>query len=248
MKNKLLFDKICKLIIIKFKYLLRITLKPKIVSISGVKINLESPLISLDLKKYFYNESYEGHELNILKNSLCKNDIVLEVGAGIGFISTFSALQIGSERVFAYEANPEMVLKINETYKLNDVNPVIKNAILSNTHELVNFYLEPNFWSSSTTKRSNQAQCINVQTININKEILKIKPTFLILDIEGGEVELIPLIKFECNSIKFILIEMHPHIVGKHQSSSVISCLLAYKFCIDFNKSKKNVLFFEREV
>jgi tRNA G37 N-methylase Trm5 len=70
--------------------------------------------------------NYENEEIDIIKNTLEKDDVVLESGAGIGFLSTFIALQNGSENVFAYEANENLFKGIEEVYKLNGVSPSLK--------------------------------------------------------------------------------------------------------------------------
>ena len=88
--------------------------KVKSMTLHGVKLNLNHHNISPNLRTFFYNESYEGEEITILSKSLKDNDIVMEIGAGIGFLSTFCAQMIGSNRVYAYEANPFMIDKIKK--------------------------------------------------------------------------------------------------------------------------------------
>jgi len=122
-----------------------------------------------------------------LEKVLGENDRVFEIGAGIGFLSTYCAKKIASDRVVAYEANPQMIDKIKETYKLNNVNPTINNAILMDKDGEINFYLEDDFWSSSMIKRSDNAKEVKVKIANINDELKKYNPNFLIIDIEGGK-------------------------------------------------------------
>lgn len=216
------------------------------IKINDVEINLSHKSISPLLKKFFYDESYEGDEVEILSRHLDKNDIVMEIGAGIGFLSTFCSKRIGSERVYAYEANPYMIEKIEETYDINKVNPTIKNILLSNKEGKVSFYLEENFWSSSTIQRSKSSECIKVMTKNINEEISFVNPTFLIIDIEGGEKDLIPLIDFCNHNIIKVIIEIHPKIIGSMESSKVISHIISNGFVINFESSRNLVYLFER--
>lgn len=212
-----MINKIVNRLLIEIKYRIRNITKPDDIELYGVKLNINHPSISNELRKFFYNESYEGSEIRVLKKVLTKNDKVLEIGAGIGFISTYCSKQIGSENVVAYEANPKMVEKIKETYQENDIKPTINNIILSNENSEMSFYLEKNFWSSSMVKRNEDAKEIKVKTKNINNEISKYKSTFLIIDIEGGEEHLIPIIDF--NAINKVLIELHPSIIGNKSIS-----------------------------
>jgi hypothetical protein len=82
-------------------------LNAKKMQLHGVWVELTHNNISPELKQFFYNESYEGEEIGILSKhlDLDKDDAVMEVGSGIGFLSTFYAKEIESAKVFAYEAN-----------------------------------------------------------------------------------------------------------------------------------------------
>jgi len=171
----------------ELKYRIRKVIKPDVIEIDGVKLNINHPSITDNLRDFFYNESYEGQEVRVLEKVLDKNDRVFEIGAGIGFLSTYCAKKIESDKVVAYEANPQMIEKIKETYKLNNVNPTINNIILIDKNGEISFYLEKDFWSSSMIKRSENAKEIKTRTSNINNEIKKDDSNFLIIDIEGGK-------------------------------------------------------------
>ncbi len=213
----------------------------EIVEIEGVKLNIDHPSIK-GIKKFFYENKYEHKEIAILKNVLEEDDVVFEVGAGIGFISTFCAERVN--KVIAYEANPEMIKKIKETYKLNGVNPILKEGILLDKEGEIEFFLEKNFWSSSTIRRSKDSKKIRVRTFNVNKEIEKFDPNFLIIDIEGGEKDLIPIIDYK--NINKVLIEFHPDIIGEKLVSNLIKYLIEQGFYLDLYKSIRNVCYFQR--
>jgi len=210
----------------------------------GVKVNLNHPSISKNLKRSFYNKSYEKDEISILSEFLKPDDIVMEIGAGIGFLSAFCAQRVGNEKVFAYEANPMMIEKINETYSLNNVFPTVSNILLTEKSGEIDFYLEKDFWSSSVVKRSEGADKIKVKTRDINLDIIDINPSLLIVDIEGGEMQLVPIIDF--HNIKKVIIEVHPHVIGQREVSKVIALMIDKGFNLDLCVSKGIVLFFEK--
>lgn len=212
----------------------------------GIKLNLRHPSISKNLKRTFYNGSYEKDEVVILSQYLQPDDVVMEIGAGIGFLSAFCALRVGNDKVFAYEANPNMLKKIKETYDLNNVAPTISNVLLSDSSGEIDFYLEEDFWSSSIVKRSKEANKIKVKTKNINLDIIENNPSLLIIDIEGGEMQLLPMIKF--NNIQKVIIEVHPHVIGQREVSKVIALLIENGFNLDLGVSKGIVLFFKKNV
>jgi len=72
----------------------------------GVLLPLKHPLITAGIGKEIYFGDYERKEATIVSQRLTADDVVLEIGAGIGFLSAYCAKRIGSERVFAYDANP----------------------------------------------------------------------------------------------------------------------------------------------
>ncbi|XKH01361.1 FkbM family methyltransferase [Marinobacter nauticus] len=216
------------------------------VNIHGVEINVKHQNISSELKRFFYNKSYEGEEVAILKKCLSKNDVVMEVGAGIGFLSTFCARYVGDDNVFAYEANPFMIDKIKETYSKNHVTPKLFNCILSNSAGSESFFLEDNFWSSSTIKRSSACIETKVKKLDINDEVRNNSPTLVIIDIEGGEKDLVPIIATRGSRINKLIIELHPHIIGDAECTKVIQQVIEKGFNINFSLSRSPVFLFER--
>lgn len=215
------------------------------VTIQGIKVNLNHSSITKALRKVFYYELYEADEISILKNHLVKQDVLLEIGAGIGYLSSYCSKIVGDERVYSYEANPEMAEKVSETYKLNNVSPNFKNAFASFENSFVDFYLESNFWSSSSKKRSENSKKVSIPTIDINEEINRVSPTFMIVDIEGGEIDLIDKINF--TSVKKLILEVHPHVIGDGNTSKVIAQLVSKGFDLMLTESRGIVLYFEKK-
>lgn len=220
---------------------------PDVVVIEGVKINIQHDQITDEVRRHFYTGSYEGDEIRVVKDLINKNDIVVEVGAGIGFVSAYVAMKIGSDRVYAFEANPFMIEKIQENYVLNNVAPHISNLFLAKEEGKRDFFIDKNFWSSSSIQRKERSTTrIEVETVDVNQVLNKINPTVLIMDIEGGEEELIPLINFKDSSINKIMIELHPGIIGKRNASVLLARMISDGFNLNFFYSRNNVLFLER--
>ena len=77
-----------------------------VVELGGVKIPV-SRALSDNIRAALYDGYYESAELRTIHSKLEPEDRVMEIGAGIGFISSCCAKKIGSDRVLAYEANPQ---------------------------------------------------------------------------------------------------------------------------------------------
>ncbi|MDD2885829.1 MAG: FkbM family methyltransferase [Dechloromonas sp.] len=218
--------------------------KPQTAENSGVFLPVGGQGISPALRRAIYLDPYEAHERGVIEKKLAADDVVLELGAGIGFISTFCAKRIGSERVFAVEANPVMAETIRETYRLNGVAPQLTCGLLGQGDGEETFYVEGNFISSSTLQRSASAQPVKTPRYDARAFIEQVRPTFLICDIEGGEQDLLAYMPL--TGVKKLCIELHPHVIGNAGTSEIVQRLLNEGFVCDFLSSSGKVFFFER--
>jgi len=214
------------------------------VSLNDVKLNLRNTGLSSKARKSFYRGSFESPETRIISATLNPSDVVLEIGAGIGYISILCAKMIGGENVYCYEANPSLIPIIEENCRLNNVKLNISNTILSKKDGYRDFFVMPEYFSSSMIKRSDCAEPVSVKTININNELNTISPTYLIIDIEGGEKELVYLIDY--NGVKKICIEVHPNVIGHREVNNIIAALQSNGFMYDVDLSEKRILYFFR--
>lgn len=217
--------------------------RQEILKFEEVKIRLNKGLSKGIYKALCYGY-YELEELQILKTNLSKDDLVLELGTGLGLISAYCSKNIGSKKVFTYEANPFMKEIIDDTYSLNNVNPQLDICLLGkNTGEEV-FFIEKDFWISSTVQHTSGARSVKVPVKPFNHEICRINPTFLILDIEGGEYELFQFATF--HNIRKILIEIHDDILGLEKTQFVLNTLMTQGFRLNEEISTKNVSLWQR--
>jgi hypothetical protein len=81
--------------------------------------------------------------------------------------------------------------------------------------------------------------------VNINEVIRTYQPTFLVMDIEGGEEDLFDDCAWLDNSpIKKILIELHADIIGEEKCFMVMQHIIAKGFAMSFDGAPKNVVYF----
>lgn len=209
------------------------------ISVDGAQF---SPLVKANLLK----DQYERLEFGILNATLNPSDVVMEIGGGLGFISIFAAQRAGSERVHAYEANPSLIPLIKNNYALNGVQPELQNCVLENSEGggSRSFYLVEDFWASSTLDVSEETSEIKVSTVPFGDELARVQPTYLVVDIEGGEKELLTQVRMQ--GLRCALIEMHPTIIGGVAISKIIENLLANGLVENKKISTDDVLFFEK--
>ena len=210
----------------------------------GVWLPCNQPGIAPGIAREIYLGEYESREIDIVAQKLEASDVVLEVGAGLGFLSAFCARRIGGERVHAFEANPALLPLIRATYERNGVTPAAHNVLLARGAGECTFHVEEDFWASSTTARSPQAKAIQVPQRDLNAELQRIAPSFLIVDIEGGEGEFFAYANLA--GVAKVCVEIHPDVIGNDGVSAVFARLLAQGFALDFRFVRKNVFFFYR--
>jgi len=230
----------------KVIYFFKILIKP-IIEINEVKLVLKEEW-SFNVKDHMIRKDYETGEIEIIKNNISKDDKVLEIGTGLGYIATYCAKIIGDINVTSIEANPFLKSYHDEIFQLNNVFPkVVYNSVSNNVDETI-FYIDKiNFWSSSLIPfEAKKLMKIKVENIDINKLIGKELPTFLIIDVEGYEFELIKQIN-DYGSISKIQIETHPKIIGQDKIDKMVDLLQESGYELDQYYSFNDQYFLKKQ-
>ena len=216
--------------------------------LAGVKLPVVQHLTD-NICAAIYDGYYECAELNTFRRKLQKQDIVLEVGAGIGFLSSYCSSVIGAEKVFTYEANPQLEPLIRRVYSINRVQPTLKIGVLGRQAGQTKFYITRDFWASSLLPSAEPCEEVTVPVYELNEEVCRINPTFLLMDIEGGEYDLIKTIDF--HTIRKISAELHTDVLGQDRIDEIKAVMSRAGFVVDPSLSSvipgvKEVLFLER--
>ena len=212
--------------------------------VEGVRLPVDRSM-PINFRNALYHGNYERLEGRALRATLEPHDVVMELGTGLGFLATCAARVVGSERVSTYEANPALQSIIMRTFRLNRVAPHLTMAILGERDGEAEFFVERLFCESSTTRPSESARRVIVPTLSLNDEVRRVKPTFLVMDIEGAESQLIPFI--DLSGVGKLLIEMHPHVIGKTRTGELMSVLADRGFLIVPSLSSGDQFFLARQ-
>jgi FkbM family methyltransferase len=211
--------------------------------INDIAIRL-APEMGSAAVSYMLDGRYEKPERRILEYALTPEDCVLELGTGIGYLSAFCARMIGSDRVFTFEANPLLRRQIEETYSINKVSPQVEFCMLGEQAGEASFYVAKEFWSSSTISRKGKGQCIKIPVKAFNDVLAEHRPNFLIIDIEGGEADLISFMRLD--GVTKVCIELHPWVIGKESEKQVRAFFHAHGFREDPLVSDDEHIFYRR--
>lgn len=194
--------------------------------VKGIMLPL-LPEIGFNTLRWIVNGRYEEGEINIIEQKLVKTDRVMEIGAGLGFVSAFCAKVTGSENVYSFEANPLNIEMAKRVYQKNKVEPHLQNALLSDSEGSVDFPINRKSRLASSLLKAS-SEIIKVPQLNLNEVIKELQPNFLILDIEGAEYDVFRIMQFQ--SIQKIQVELHPAILGEDKMGEIFSILQANGF------------------
>lgn len=194
------------------------------VTLDGVRLSLHHPAISNQMR-YVLWRGYEQRDIPLLKEMIAQDDSVLVAGASIGFLSIYCRKIIGVHHVAMVEANAALGSLLAENFRLNGLTQeaFILGALAGHDGE-IEFHANENFWSSSILARSatEKVSIVPAMTLPTILARLAFRPTTLIMDIEGGEVE-IPGHHF--NPFEKIMIELHPKLTGKKPADNLLASL-----------------------
>ncbi|MFC3615860.1 FkbM family methyltransferase [Lutimaribacter marinistellae] len=193
----------------------------------GIRFPLEAGLIPWRLRKALRSNSYEHREAEAALKLIGKDDVVMELGAGIGFMSTLIATQTPASSVHAFEANPRLIPYIRRVHAENEVsNATVHHGVLGEAEGSAGFYVRPRILDSSLAPMaddSEEVELTEVPVLDARSCFDKVSPTILVCDIEGAEVDLLPLL--DLSGLRGMVIELHPQFVGKEGIDRVFSHL-----------------------
>jgi FkbM family methyltransferase len=198
----------------------------EVIETNGIKVPFVPAIITPKIERPMRNNRYEGGEAAALRRILREGDRVLELGAGIGLLSTLSAMVPGVERIVAVEANPDLIPLIHETHRLNGVTTVdLRNGIAAaDDGSDVPFYVRGDFWSSSMEPASRPYQReVSLPCFGIGTLMAELRPTVIVCDIEGGESGLFDTVDMAC--VRAVVIELHPKVYGAAERDRILAVL-----------------------
>jgi FkbM family methyltransferase len=173
---------------------------------------------------------------------------VLELGAGIGFISTIAARLKRAASYLALEPNPHLPEFIRSVQEMNAVTGMeVAHGLAAaiDYTSAVDFYIRKDFWMSSlspeplpivrkaTTPAIPLAMLLQERNINV-----------IISDIEGAEVDLFSRSHLE--GVERVYVEIHEHLTGFQGVKTLFDSMSAKGFIYDYRCSEGSIIMFRR--
>ncbi|MWD28841.1 FkbM family methyltransferase [Aquicoccus sp. SCR17] len=216
----------------------------------GLRIPRNPAILAPRIRKALRTDQYERKECDAMMRVVRRDDVVLELGAGIGYMSALIARKKPVREVHAYEANPLLIDYIRELHAANGVeNVTLHNRLLApEAGPPVAFHLRQNFLASSMDRDSDPDSITETRKIEVepvNEALDRIRPTVLVADIEGAEAMLLPAARF--TDLRAAIIELHPQWIGAEGVRAVFDAMHRAGLTYFPKASEAKVVAFRRE-
>jgi len=211
-------------------------IRVKIHDNSLVHVDLQDRGLSKELLLYGKREVFST---SFLMKFLDKDDVIIDIGANLGYYVILECKIANKGWVYAIEPVPQLVNLLKENVKLNNCKNVSIFQLAigeSNTSKKMYIYDRLN-WSSLFRKNKGKViKVIEVPMLTLDtfveRYVNKI-PTFIRMDVEGYEYNILKhsqnVLKKYCSKM---FIELHPHLLRHEELSEIIEIFKRYGFKI----------------
>lgn len=163
-------------------------LEEGLVEVQGHKMLLD-PIDLLGLKA---SGIWEPLETDLVTREVRRGDVVLDIGAHIGYYSLIFARLVGSEgRVFAFEPDPDNFALLNKNVRINGYRNVtlVRKAVADRTGKVRLYVSEENNGDHRTYDSKDGRKSIEVKCVQLDEYFRDYgeRIDFIKMDIQGAE-------------------------------------------------------------
>lgn len=186
------------------------------IAYGSVTLDLDNELITPWIKRLLCRGYYEREEAELVGEYLDADSDVIELGAGIGYLSCYIDDQLDQSRTqIAVEANDHLISLIERNRTLNNGSYDLVNAAYSTGDGPVEFTVPDDLWSGHVQQTGNDADAVSVETVTLETLLDRydLSQVAVVVDIEGSELDLIEneldVLESHC---QLLIVEFHPNL------------------------------------
>lgn len=172
---------------------------------------------------------------DIFKDLIREDDIILDIGANIGYYVILESLMAKNGRIIAVEPSKNNFMLLKKNIELNNLNNVnVYNIAFGLKNENLKFYISKYGNLSSPIKTENTINEEIVKSMRVDDFLKnKEKPTIIRLDTEGYEYEILFSAKETLDYTDKIFIELHCDILKERKIFELLKFLKNKNFEIE---------------
>lgn len=236
---------------------------PLKIIIKKIESNFKSDFAIVQGNKMFLDEGdsldlsirgiYGELDTKIVKNEIKSGDIVIDVGANIGYYTLIFAKLVGDKgKVIAFEPEPKNFEILKKNIEINNLtNVVVEQKIISNINGKRKLFLaDTGIVGHHTNPLKNSTNFIEIDSTTLDdylaKDSLSDKINFIKIDVEGGELQVLEGSKkiLEKNKDLKIFTEFNRENIKEYDSSpeKMLNLMVKNNFQFYVPNYKKNKL------
>lgn len=215
--------------------------------VHGVLLPLSPDEVSPVIWQALKDGSYEAKEARSVARAIRDGDRVLELGSGIGVITSVIA-RIPGVSVWAFEANPSTARLAERVLEANRASNVrfCQGLLTAGQPESHIFYVRRDLWMSSMDENQGPYEHrIQIASENIDEFIHRHRINVLVMDIEGAERDL--LSDADLHGVERIFVELHDHLYGLSGVRDITQALALKGFAYDPRGSRGPCVLFSKD-
>lgn len=207
--------------------------------LEGIRVPVRQSPFPPALRRHIMRGGYERPERNLIQRFVNSGDKVLELGASSGVITSFLHRQVGpTGRVVSVEADPRLQPYFERTLAYNGFSGEWVHALCYPdwSPEPPDFFQNQRFREDEnplggkmTDATGNDIE-VPVLTAAEICAFADFTPNTLVMDIEGAEISWLKSPPQIPESIRTLVIELHPDLVGARKAGECLQTLVALEF------------------
>ncbi len=216
----------------------RIGLWPEFALLDGIKVPIRGSFLAPKMRRHLMRGGYERAERKLLAELVKEGDVVIELGASLGIVTTLLGKKTGGEgAVVAVEANKQLAPHFRKQLAVNGIDanlihalacPIWEGAIPEKVRSQ-GFSLKP----SSLSGRAEGPGGDDVPWMTLKEIAEKAgvgSPSVIVIDVEGSEDIWCDQPPCFPQSVRTVIVEIHPHIIGEIKAGESVQALIREGF------------------
>jgi FkbM family methyltransferase len=218
--------------------------------LNGLTLTLPEGLATPAIHAKLSDGSYEACEARAAARCVRDGFRVLELGAGVGYVTALCAQRTAPENVLAVEANPALVPVIEANLAQNGLAgvTVLHGAAAGPVPEgaTAAFHLADGFTASRLAEdgAGRPGRQVTVPLVSIHDLIRAHRPHVVLIDVEGAEAEMFSR-PWKC-PLRFCVVELHPKKYPARTIKRIVDHMSAMDMTYDPVTSRGKVLGFRK--